>query len=67
MNIVRMLRKEEKKLAQKVRSVREAIDALEGWSGATKRLGAIAHKRKPMSAATRAKISRAQKAGWAKN
>jgi hypothetical protein len=70
MNILAALRKEEAKLQKQADKVRQQLDALRG---AMKILGGkggsgkpTGRKKRVMSAAARAKISKATKARWAK-
>lgn len=72
MNILAALRREEAKLEKQANKVRKQLDALrvamkilgrEVASGGKRRIG---RKKRVLSAAARAKISRATKARWAK-
>jgi hypothetical protein len=63
MNILKMLEKEEKKMAGRLEGLRAAISALNG-AGDGRKSGR--RKGWTMSAEARAKISRAQKARWRK-
>jgi hypothetical protein len=60
-----MLRDERNSLSKKIAALDVAIHALNGSSGITPTVKA-AHKKRTMSAATRAKISAAAKKRWAK-
>jgi hypothetical protein len=70
MNIVEALKLEEAKLQRQLAKIRNAIIAMNGskettfggWAGS----GKTANGKRTMSAAARAKISRAAKARWAK-
>ncbi len=73
MDIIRTLKHEESNLQRQLKAVQGAISAL---NGATKSIPSVAHtstpngrrgkSRRRMSAAARARISRATKARWAK-
>jgi hypothetical protein len=64
MNIVKALRSERKVLSKRLRALDSAIHALSGGAIKTERKIARTVKR-TMSAATRAKISKAAKKRWA--
>jgi hypothetical protein len=64
MNIVKALRSERKVLSKRLRALDSAIQALSGGAIKTERKIARTVKR-TMSAATRAKISKAAKKRWA--
>lgn len=70
MNIIHTLKQEESKLQRQLTALREAIAAFNGSANRTMSLGRITLHRKygkrGMSAAGRAKISRAAKARWAR-
>jgi hypothetical protein len=63
MEIVAALKQEEAKLHKRLAGIRGAIQALGGATGGGKASGT---KRRGLSAAARAKISKAAKARWAK-
>ncbi|PYT97972.1 MAG: hypothetical protein DMG38_17880 [Acidobacteria bacterium] len=64
MDILAALKREETKLQKQADTVRAAIKILAGRvAGSGKRIG---RKKRVMSAATKAKISKATKARWAK-
>ena len=64
MDILAALKREEAKLQKQADAVRAAIKVLAGRvTSSSKRIG---RKKRVMSAATRAKISKATKARWAK-
>ena len=64
MDILAALKREEAKLQKQADTVRAAIKILAGRvAGSGKRIG---RKKRVMSAATKAKISKATKARWAK-
>lgn len=65
MNIVAVLKQEERHLQQRLAALRHAIAALDGKSKVLG-LATIKHRRRSLSAAARAKISRAAKARWAR-
>jgi hypothetical protein len=70
MEILVLLKQEETKLQYKLKAVQGAIVALNGASSASLGAQSVSHKRvtrkRKMSAAARAKISKATKARWAK-
>ena len=70
MDILVALKKEEAKLQQQLKGIQRAIAALNGAHHAVSGAQLVSHKRvhskRTMSAAARAKISKASKARWAK-
>jgi hypothetical protein len=70
MDILDLLRLEETKLQRQLKGIEGAITALNGAHQSTTRAQVVPHKavshKRTMSAATRAKISKATKARWAK-
>ena len=72
MDIIEALKQEESKLEQQLTAVQGAIEALNGSAKTAVSLGhagspARTKARSTLSAAVRAKMSRAAKARWAKN
>jgi len=71
MNILAALRREEAKLQKQADNLRQQLDAVRSarkilGRGAARKGKPIGKKKRVMSAATKAKISRATKARWAK-
>ena len=66
MDILEALRQEEGKLQHQLKGIQTAIAALNGNSRATNTAPNGATRKRTMSAAARAKISKATKARWAK-
>jgi hypothetical protein len=70
MNILVALKQEEAKLQQQLKGIHGAIAALNGFHHRSSQSGAVSHKavggKRTMSAAARAKISKATKERWAK-
>ena len=63
MDILKGLKAEESKLLKKAQAIRAAIDILDGNSSGVEGNGR--RKKRHMSAAVKARISKAQKARWA--
>jgi hypothetical protein len=67
MDILAALKQEEAKLQRQLAGIQGAIKALNGRAGSTQPTGkVVGRKKRVMSAAARAKISKATKARWAK-
>ena len=66
MDILAALRQEEGKLQHQLKGIQGAMRALNGHSSATTTTPNGATRKRTMSAAARAKISKATKARWAK-
>jgi hypothetical protein len=65
-DLLKMLHDERATLSKKIAGIDAAIHALNGSGGNAAPVRAVVHKKRTMSAATRAKISAAAKKRWAR-